>query len=67
MARKNVLNRAVESPAAEEPSVVDGMVKVRALRWVGEDGVQYPPGAEFVTTEERAGALVNGGNVEILK
>jgi hypothetical protein len=67
MARKNILNRAVE---ATEPQP-DGMetppvatVTVKALGWVGEDGVTYKPGDVFQTTPERAAALA--GNVEIL-
>lgn len=65
MARKidQVTNRAVAGVV--EP-MADGLVTVRALAWVCEDGVTYPPAAEFKTTPERAESLVRGKNVEIL-
>ena len=64
MARKNILNRAVA--VADSPAVpaVD-LVTVRALGWVGEDGITYKPGDKFQTTPRRAAAL--GGNVEVVK
>jgi hypothetical protein len=67
MARKNVLNRAVEvtepqSDSMDTPPVAT--VTVKALGWVGEDGITYKPGDVFQTTPERAAALA--GNVEIL-
>ena len=39
-------------------------VTVKALGWVGEDGITYKPGDTFQTSPERAAALA--GNVEIL-
>ena len=64
MARKNVLNRAVEAKpdSMETPAVV--LVTVRALGWIGEDGVTYKPGDTFQTTPRRAASLA--GNVEII-
>ena len=66
MARKNVMNRAVvaeaEPQAAPAPS---GLVKVRAVGYVHEDGVTRGPGDVFETTPERAAAL--GANVEAVK
>ena len=61
MARKNVLNRAVDSP--QEP-MADGLVTVRANGWIREDDVTYKPGDKFKTSPERADAL--GKQVEIL-
>jgi hypothetical protein len=64
MARKNILNRAVaatvDSPAV--PAVE--FVTVRALGWIGEDGITYKPGETFQTTPRRAASL--GKQVEIL-
>jgi hypothetical protein len=67
MARKNILNRAVEATelqhdCIETPPVAT--VTVKALGWVGEDGITYKPGDTFQTSPERAAALA--GNVEIL-
>ena len=72
MARKNILNRAVESPVTSPPvtdlPVTDPLpspVTVRAVHWLGENGVTYKPGDTFQTSLERALAL--GHNVEIVK
>jgi len=65
MARKNILNRAVKVEA-DSPAVAPvAFVTVRALGWIGEDGITYKPGDTFQTTPRRAASL--GGNVEIVK
>jgi len=69
MARKNVLNRAIETPDATPANVepmADNLVTVKALAWIGEDGKTYKPGDEFKTTPERAESLVAGMNVKVL-
>lgn len=63
MARKNILNRAVEAAPAVEP-MADGKVTVKALGYLHEDGITYKPGDEFKTSPERADAL--GSNVKVL-
>jgi hypothetical protein len=67
MARKaeQVTNRAVAGPAVTAPAV--GMVTVKALGWIGENGETYPPGATFQVTAERAASLVGGKNVVLVK
>jgi hypothetical protein len=62
MARKQVLNRAVEVKPDTMDTAPVGFVTVKALGWLVEDGITYKPGDVFKVTPERAAAL--GANVK---
>jgi hypothetical protein len=64
--RKGILNRKATAAVADAPDVpAVEFVTVKALGWIGEDGITYKPGETFQTTPKRAAAL--GGNVEVVK